>query len=178
MTDTTTVAGGRAPGSPNTYNPFVGTSFPPGTPVRQDRTRDDTVLPGRADSAETTVLTGLAVNAGVESRTVRANRVLVQYEGPLTLTVAQWSEITGDPRGLIRGVPYFLSATEFGMLTTESPSRDGTFVAPVGVALSSTTLHILLSFPSRNSGGVITIASDPKSGSSVATASSSDEKPE
>jgi len=164
MTDTSTVAGGRAPGNPNTYNPFVGTSMPPGTPVRQDLARDDTALPGRADSPETTILTGLTVNTAVESRTVRANRVLVQYYGPLTLTVAQWSEITGDPRGLIRGVPYFLSETEFGMLTTEAPTRNGTFVAPVGVALSSTTLHIQISFPSRNSGGVIGIASDPKPG--------------
>jgi hypothetical protein len=49
-------------------------------------------------------------------------------------------------------VPYFLSATFAGKLTTRAPYSDGgdTFDAPVGVALSETTLHILLSFPIFN----------------------------
>jgi len=149
MTDTSTVAGGRPPSTSTTYNPFAGASFPPGTPVRQDLHHDDTVLPGRADSIETTILTGIAVGAGVEGWGSRSNnRVHVQYIGPLTLPIQQWSEITDNPRGLIRGVPYFLSATDDGKLTIDPPTDSGTFVAPVGVALSATTLFILLSFPS------------------------------
>src|SRR5689334_12134265 len=150
MTDTSNIAGGRAPGTPTTYNPVAGASFPPGTPVRQDLARDDTVLPGRADSPDTTIVTGIAVNAAVSGFRVRNQRVLVQYIGPLTLTVEQWSEITGNPSGLIRGVPYFLSSTEAGKLTTAPPTDETSFVAPVGVGLSPTTLHILLSFPISN----------------------------
>ena len=124
-----------------------------------------TVLPGRADSLDTTIVTGFAVNAGVGSTLSvnlgvgpspqRSNRVLVQYSGPLTLTVDQWSEVTGHPQGLIRGLPYFLSATDLGKLTTDAPTSDSAFVAPVGVALSPTTLFLLLSFPAFN-GGVVT----------------------
>jgi len=177
MADTSTVGGGRAPGNPTTYNPLAGTSFPPGTPVRQDLTRDDTVLPGRADSVDTTILTGIAVNAGVDSRGLRAGHVLVQYVGPLTLPVAQWSEVTGNPNGLIRGVPYFLSSTDTGKLTTDAPGGEGDFVAPVGVGLSATTLFILLSFPIAN-GGVLGFGVVPKPGAPTAAASSSSGKSE
>ncbi len=150
MADTSPVAGGRQPGSPTTYNPLAGASFPPGTPVRQDLAHDDTVLPGQANSIQSTIVTGLAVNPGVGPW--RQRRVLVQYIGPLTLTADQWDEITGDEGGLVRGVPYFLSATFAGKLTTRAPYTDGddTFDAPVGVALSPTTLFILLSFPIFN----------------------------
>jgi hypothetical protein len=150
MTDTSTIAGGRAPGNPTTYNPLAGTSFPPGTPVRQDLAHDDTVLPGRADAPETTILTGIAVNASVDPCRPRNGRVLVQYIGPLTLTVDQWSEITGNSRGLVRGVPYFLSSTAAGRLTNDAPTDENSFLAPVGVGLSPTTLFILLSFPISN----------------------------
>jgi hypothetical protein len=162
MADTTQIAGGRAPSNPNSYNPLAGTFFPPGTPVRQDQFHDDTVLPGRADSLDTTIVTGFAVHAGVGSTLsvnlgvgpspLRSNRVLVQYIGPLTLTVDQWAEVTGNPQGLIRDQPYFLSATDLGKLTTTAPTGDNVFVAPVGVGVSPTTLFILLSFPSFNGG--------------------------
>ena len=137
MADTTPIAGGRPPSSPTSYNPVAGASFPPGTPVRQDLVHDDTVLPAVA---------------GVGPWGQRTNRVLVQYIGPLTLTVDQWEEITGDEGGLVRGVPYFLSATVPGKLTRTAPYSSGgdTFDAPVGVGLSPTTLLILLSFPSFN----------------------------
>jgi hypothetical protein len=150
MTDTTTIAHGQAPGTGTTYNPIAGTSFPPGTPVRQDLNNDDTVLPGRADATETTFVTGIAVGAGTDSSAQHSNRVFVQYGGPLTLTVDEWSAITGSPTGLVRGVPYFLSASESGKLTTKAPTDVGTFVAPVGLALSETDLLILLGFPSSN----------------------------
>ena len=155
MADTSPVAGGRQPGNATTYNPVAGASFPPGTPVRQDLAHDDTVLPGQASSIETTIVTGLAVSSGVAPFGQRTSRVLVQYVGPLTLSVDQWDEITGDEGGLIRGVPYFLSAAVPDKLTTIAPYTSGgnTFDAPIGVALSATTLNILLSFPSFNGSG-------------------------
>jgi hypothetical protein len=164
MADTTQIAGGRPPSNPNnSYNPLAGTFFPPGTPVRQDQFHDDTVLPARADSLDTTIVTGFAVNPGVGSTLSvnlgvgpspqRSNRVLVQYSGPLTLTVDHWAEVTGNPQGLLRDQPYFLSATDLGKLTTTAPTDDNAFVAPVGVGLSATTLFILLSFPAFNGGG-------------------------
>ena len=172
MADTSPVAGGRQPGTPTTYNPIAGASFPPGTPVRQDLVHDDTVLPGQANSIESTIVTGLAVNAGVAPWGPRSNRVLVQYIGPLTLTIDQWEEVTDDEGGLVRGVPYFLSATVPGQLTrAQDDSNVNSFVAPVGVALSATTLFILLGFPSLN-GGVILL----KPGSTAA-APTSESKP-
>ena len=174
MADTSPVAGGRQPGNATTYNPIAGASFPPGTPVRQHLTHDDTVLPGQANSMESTLVTGLAVNAGVGPWGTRTNRVLVQYIGPLTLTVDQWDEVTGDEGGLVRGMPYFLSATVAGKLTTTPPNSGAdTFEAPVGVALSETTLLILLSFPSFNGSSS---ALKAKSGASSPAPTSSSEK--
>ena len=175
MADTTPIAGGRPPSSPTSYNPVAGASFPPGTPVRQDSTHDDTVVPAVANSIETTIVTGLAVSSGVAPWGQRTNRVLVQYIGPLTLTTDQWDEITGDEGGLVRDVPYFLSATVPGKLTRTAPYGSGgdTFDAPVGVGLSPTTLLILLSFPSFNGSSSELKA---KSGASSPASTSSSEK--
>jgi hypothetical protein len=174
MADTTPIAGGRPPSNPTSYNPVAGASFPPGTPVRQDLVHDDTVLPAVANSIETTIVTGLAAGAGVGPWGQRTNRVLVQYIGPLTLTVDQWDEITGDEGGLVRGVPYFLSATVPGKLTRTAPYSSGgdNFDAPVGVGLSPTTLLILLSFPSFN--GSVSELKAKSGASSPAPTSSSD----
>jgi hypothetical protein len=173
MADTTSVAGGRQPSIPNTYNPIAGVSFPPGTPVRQDLEHDDTVLPGKADVIDTAIVTGIAVGAGIAPWGQRTSRVPVQYIGPLTLSTDQWDEVTGDEGGLVRGVAYYLRADVPGKLTGTAPSTGGGsgFDTPVGVALSETTLLILLNFPRFN--GVIIGLKPPTEGGESSSSSSS-----
>jgi hypothetical protein len=145
MTDISTVAGGRPPGNGTTYNPIVATAFVVGCPVAPSLTLPGEVVPGAANSANTTYLSGIAAGSGV-----LGSAVLVKFAGPLTLTTQQWDAITTQTGGLTLGVPYYLSATT-GRLTTTAPSAGGTFIAPVGVAVSHTTLMIQISHPIANS---------------------------
>lgn len=148
MTDTAIRAGGLPPTNQipaETYNPLVGVTidfpdgFPPGTPVVQSLDEDSTVIPGLADSSDTTYVVGITIEHAVPG-----SRVLTQTGGPLELTVAQWANITGQVNGLTRGIPYYLSATNPGKLTVTAPSGSGQFVAPVGVAHSATLLFVQL----------------------------------
>ncbi len=147
MTDTATRAGGRAPGDGTTYNPLCGEDFPPGTPVCQSRESDGdgTVIKAQADSPDTAFLTGLAAGVGVTG-----NRCNVQWGNVLTLTTAEWDAITGGSGGLVRGIPYFLSSTTAGRLTSTGPSVFGTFLSPAGVALSPTDMLIQISVGLEN----------------------------
>lgn len=145
MTDIATTPGGRPPGNGTTYNPIVATAFVVGCPVAPSLTLPGEVVPGAANSANTTHLSGIAAGSGVLH-----SSVLVRFAGPLSLTTAQWDAVTTQTGGLTLGVPYYLSATT-GRLTTTAPSAGGTFVAPVGVALSHTTLMVQISFPVANS---------------------------
>jgi len=157
MTDTThrTGSAGLPPSNllaGNTYNPTIGgtthhpTAFPPGTPVVQSLVVDRTVIPGKADDSATTSVVGLAAITGVVG-----SQGLVQFEGVLTLTTAQWDVITSGSGGLTRGVPYYLSSGfREGQLTTTPPSAGGTFVVQVGVALSPTDMLIQICAPEAN----------------------------
>lgn len=154
MSDTTkrTGAAGLPPSNllaGNQYNPHVGAgvthlvSYPPGTPVVQSQIADNTIVPGRANNAATSQLTGLtAVPAVVGSQAV------TQFAGVLTLTTDQWDAITGDTGGLVLNTPYYLSTGfQEGHLTQTPPVGAGFFVARVGVALSPTDLLIQLCAP-------------------------------
>lgn len=144
MTDTSITPGGRAPGNGTTYNPMVASAFVVGCPVAPSLTLPGEVVPGKADSANTTYLSGIAAGSGVLN-----SSVLVRFAGPLTLTTAQWDAITGQTGGLTFGVPYFLSQATAGRLTSTDPVTG--FRAPVGVALSHTTLMVQISFPTFSS---------------------------
>lgn len=160
MADTTqrTGSAGLPPGNvqaANTYNPTAGasaahsdrTSFPPGTPVVQSSSADKTVIPGRANAASTSSMTGLAVIPGVVGQPV-----LTQFAGVLTLETGQWDAVIvgGSGGGLVTGSPYYLSSGfSEGQLSPSAPSTSGDFVAPVGVALSPTDLLIQLSAPTQ-----------------------------
>jgi hypothetical protein len=135
----------------NTYNPKIGTTtahpagFPPGTPVVQSLLVDGTVIPGRANDVDTSSLTGLAIMPGVAG-----DHGLTQFSGVLNLSEAQWDVVTGGSGGLTRGIRYYLSATTEGRITATPPSDSGTFVAQVGVALSSEDLQIQVCAPVEN----------------------------
>lgn len=150
MTDTSSRAGGQLPTNTiagNQYNPLAGPTdhhpehFPPGTPLAQSRSTSGTVIPARANSVDTASVVGLAAIPGVVGESVAT-----QFHGVLTLTTAEWDEVTTQTGGLTTGAVYYLS-TGFheGELTTTKPSTLDDFVTQVGVALSPTDLLIQIS---------------------------------
>jgi len=149
MTSITTTRNNRPPPISTAYNPIAGATFPPGTPVIQSLVVDGTVIPGNAIDIGTASLVGIASGAGFAGR-----NVFVQYAGPLALTIEQWDAvIAGDSNGgLVRGMPYFLAATNTagaeGKITLR-PSLvfEDQVIMQIGVALSPTEMLILLGLP-------------------------------
>jgi hypothetical protein len=153
MTDTAhrTGSGGLPPASVhNAYNPVAGTTddhpdgFPAGSPVVQSSSAGQ-VVPGIADSANTASVVGVASIPGVAGE-----HVLTQFCGPLTLTTAQWDQVTGGSGGLTPRARYYLSAGTEGRITTTAPSSGGTFRTQVGVALSTTDLMVQIGATTAN----------------------------
>lgn len=66
----------------------------------------------------------------------------VQTDGTLTATTAEWDVITGQTGGLTAGAIYYLSAATAGRMTTTAPTATGSYVRPMGRAISSTEFEI------------------------------------
>jgi len=154
MSDTiTTQLGPSVPDDPSSsiFNPIVGattdhpTGFPAGTPVFQSLSADNTVLPAQANAALTCRTIGLAEHPGIAGQ-----RVLTKENGPLTLTIAQWDEVTGGSGGLVRGEPYFVSDVREGGIQLGAPFSPN-LVQQVGFATSATTLFIQIFPPQAGS---------------------------
>lgn len=145
MTDTSIIAGGAAPANDTTLVSNAGSTFPIGTPVVASLSLPETVIPGRANSATTAHVIGLASSSGVTG-----NKTFVQYLGAMTLTTAEWDVVTGQTGGLTLDKPYYLSSAAAGKLTTTAPAGGGTFKTPVGVALSHTTMMVEMTFTIAN----------------------------
>ncbi len=95
-----------------------------------------TVTPVRFDAAIATNATEAQV-VGIVTSLLGP---VVQFQGVVTLTAAQWTAVTGDVGGLQAGDVYWLSATTAGHLTKTKPTASGTFAVQVGVAISATQL--------------------------------------
>jgi hypothetical protein len=68
--------------------------------------------------------------------------------GPLSLTTNQWDlVVTGEIGGLTPGDWYYVSDVTPGFLQNTPPTVPAHFVAPVGVAISPTTLLIMPNYP-------------------------------
>jgi len=94
---------------------------------------------GTFDLAQATALASAKV-VGLCKENISANVAGdIQTGGVLTLTEAQWDNITGGSGGLDGS--YFLS-TVAGKLTNSAPTSSGQFVTYIGRALSSTDLLI------------------------------------
>lgn len=151
MTDLAIIFGARQPTNVlagTTHNPLAGAttghlvSFPIGTPVAPSRLADRVVVPADASpGANAFSAIGLASTPGIVG-----DHVVVQSQGVLTLTSSQWDVITGGSGGLTRGLPYYLSSTVRGRLTTSQP-LSGNFLVRVGIALSATDFLILICCP-------------------------------
>ena len=70
---------------------------------------------------------------------------VVQVDGRLTLTIAQWDIATGDTGGLVPGTSYFLSEAVAGRISKIAPNTG--FVAKIGIAVSTIDFEILISAP-------------------------------
>lgn len=97
----------------------------------------DAVSKAQANASGTKEVLGLATTA-----ITAAASGIVQVNGVLALTTAQWDAVAGTSGGLAFGAIYFLSPTTAGLLTTTVPSAVGQYVCEVGRGLSTTELLI------------------------------------
>jgi len=96
----------------------------------------------RANAAATSNCAGLCNGAGEKNSVTGApGQVRYQYAGPLTLTTAQWDNITGQSGGLTPHATYYISAATAGRLTTTPPSNPN-YIAPIGFAMDAETMMI------------------------------------
>lgn len=72
---------------------------------------------------------------------------VIQTDGVLAATTAQWDAVTGGTGGLTAGTVYFLSAATAGKLTTSAPTSTGQYVVRIGKAISTTEMEITIGQP-------------------------------
>lgn len=135
MTDTITSAGAVPPSAPNSYNPTTLAGIDPGVPVCSHATLAGIVIPADAAAVATAYAVGITSSAGAAGHPVH-----VQYDGPLTLTTAEWdARVTGQSGGLTTNGTYSLDGETAGKLKLGAPGAPGTFL---GVAISPITLMV------------------------------------
>lgn len=128
------VGGGGASLTVDKINDNAGT-MPPGHAVYAKA--NGHVDSAQANAAGTTECLGLAAEEILTTATGP-----IQTAGTLVLTTGQWDTITGQTGGLTPGAYYYVSPTASGSLTTTAPTTAGQFVAPVGLAHSTTEMEI------------------------------------
>ncbi len=132
-TTTITASGGGGGTTTVTLTNEDATSLVIGTPVYSFN--DGGVKKAKADAEATTNVIGLATET-----ITAANTGEVQTEGVLAATTGEWDSITDQTGGLTPDGIYYLSEATAGKLTVTAPTTG--YVAPVGIAVSSTELKI------------------------------------
>ena len=97
----------------------------------------DSVSKAQANAIGTKDVLGLAL-AAISA----AASGLVQCNGVVVLTTAQWDAVAGTTGGLVFNTRYFLSPTTAGLMTGTVPTTVGQYVAYVGRALSTTEMLV------------------------------------
>ena len=97
----------------------------------------DAVNKAQANATGTKDVLGLAVTA-----IASAASGIVQCNGVVVLTTAQWDAVCGTTGGLAPNARYFLSPTTAGLLTSTVPTTVGQYVAYVGRGLSTTEMLV------------------------------------
>jgi hypothetical protein len=92
----------------------------------------------RANASATCKVFGLVKDTSIAS----SSSGMIQTDGILVASTAQWDAVTGQTGGLTPGAIYYLDDTAAGKLTTTAPTSSGAYVYIVGNALSSTDLNI------------------------------------
>lgn len=91
------------------------------------------------DTAAHALVIGLVATQSVASGATG----LVQPNGPITATTAQWDAICGTSGGLTFGTIYYLGSAP-GTLTATPPDTAGTWATQVGTGLSPTEMNIVI----------------------------------
>lgn len=112
-----------------------------GTPVYVKA--DGEVDKAQANASGTVQITGLARDVSIAA----AASGIIQTDGVLVATTAQWDAVTGGTGGLTAGSVYYLDAATPGMLTATAPTTAGQFVVRVGLALSAIDIDISVTPP-------------------------------
>ncbi len=107
-----------------------------GTPVYMDAASG--FKKARANAAGTKNVIGLQRDTSITA----AASGSVQTNGVLHATTGQWDTVTGGSGGLTFNTKYWLDPSTAGMITSTAPSTGGQYVAPIGIALSTTDLKI------------------------------------
>ena len=137
---TINAAGGGGGGGGTTFtatNANAGTLVI-GTPVYVSAA--GSVDKAQADALTTKNVVGLVVDTSIASSATGD----IQTGGLLTATTGQWDAVTGDAGGLTAGSQYFVDPDTAGMLTDANLITAGDFIAPVGIALSTTEMIIAI----------------------------------
>lgn len=120
---------------PQLINGNAGT-IPIGTPVYV--TTNDTVDKAKADAVGTVNTIGLVADVSIAAAATGS----VQVDGILVATTGQWDSVTGGSGGLVANSIYYLDPATAGKITATAPSTVGQFVAPIGIAISTTEMKI------------------------------------
>ena len=112
-----------------------------GTPVYSDAA--DGVKKAKGDAGSTKDVIGLVQQASITNATAG----MVQVNGILTASTAQWDAVFGTTGGLTFKTRYYLSAATAGLATATAPSSVGQYVVELGIALSTTELVIDIKSP-------------------------------
>ena len=112
-----------------------------GTPVYSDAS--GAFKKAKADAAGTCLVVGLVTDTSVAA----AASGTVATGGVVTLTTTQWDAIMGTSGGLTFGTLYFLSDATAGLGTATRPTTAAYFMTPLGKALSTTELELMLGAP-------------------------------
>lgn len=94
----------------------------------------------RANAPATEGVIGLVKDASIAP----ASNGAIQSDGLFTATTAEWDFVTGLSGGLTPGSIYFLSSTAAGKITNVAPTASGSYIRPLGRALSETSLEITI----------------------------------
>lgn len=94
----------------------------------------------RANAGATEAAIGLVKDASVAA----AANGAIQTDGLFTATTGEWDAVTGGTGGLTPGSVYFLSSATAGRITTTAPSASGSYVRPLGRAISETAFEITI----------------------------------
>lgn len=97
----------------------------------------NTVNKAKADASGTVFAIGLAT-AAINS----AASGIVQFNGIVTLTTAQWDAAFGTTGGLTFNTTYYLSAATAGLGTTTVTTTAGQYVLILGKAISTTEFDL------------------------------------
>lgn len=128
--------------SPNSYFAVAGRSISVGQPVANIGTA------GSVNPAEANAGIGAfpALGFATESAAL-GSQVNYQFVGPLQLSEAIWEGLIDGGGAPQLGVPYYVSPTTAGNITSTKPSSTGTYATPVGVFVDLQTLLIDIATP-------------------------------